>query len=204
MERCAWVKLDEPLYVSYHDEEWGVPIYDDQKLFEMLCLEGAQAGLNWLTILKRREGYRAAFDGFDVEKILRYDEAKLAALKEDERIIRNRLKIASVVKNAKSYQTIQQQHGSFANYIWSFVDGQPIINHWERTEDVPATTELSDRMSKQLKKDGFKFVGSTICYAFMQAVGMVNDHTINCHCYHKRSNNEMFNLQNNLNMRLPD
>ncbi|WP_274307121.1 DNA-3-methyladenine glycosylase I [Solibacillus daqui] len=185
MERCAWVKLDEPVYVKYHDEEWGVPVYDDQKLFEMLCLEGAQAGLNWLTILKRREGYRAAFDGFDVEKILNYDDAKLAVLKEDERIIRNRLKIASVVTNAKSYINMQQKHGSFANYIWSFVDGKPIINHWERIEDVPATTEISDRMSKQLKKDGFKFVGSTICYAFMQAVGMVNDHTKNCHCYQK-------------------
>ncbi|MCH7322051.1 DNA-3-methyladenine glycosylase I [Solibacillus sp. MA9] len=185
MERCAWVKLDEPVYVKYHDEEWGVPVYDDQKLFEMLCLEGAQAGLNWLTILKRREGYRAAFDGFDVEKILHYDDAKLAALKEDERIIRNRLKIASVVTNAKSYINMQQKHGSFANYIWSFVDGKPIINHWARIEDVPATTEISDRMSKQLKKDGFKFVGSTICYAFMQAVGMVNDHTKNCHCYQK-------------------
>lgn len=185
MERCAWVNLNEPIYVKYHDEEWGVAVYDDQHLFEMLCLEGAQAGLSWLTILKRREGYRAAFDHFDVEKILRYDEQKLAELKEDVRIIRNRLKIASVVTNAQSYKKIQQQHGSFAHYIWSFVEGRPIINHWASAQEVPVTTEISDRMSKQLKKDGFKFVGSTICYSFMQAVGMVNDHTVNCHCYEK-------------------
>ena len=184
MERCAWLKLDEPIYVAYHDEEWGVPIYDDQQLFEMLCLEGAQAGLSWLTILKRREGYRAAFDNFDVHKIVQYDDAKLAALKEDERIIRNRLKIASVVTNAKSYLNMQQQHGSFSNYIWSFVDGQPIQNHWHSIKDVPVTTEISDRMSKQLKKDGFKFIGSTICYSFMQAVGMVNDHTTTCFWVH--------------------
>lgn len=183
MERCSWVKLTEPIYVKYHDEEWGIPVFDDQQLFEMLCLEGAQAGLNWLTILKRREGYRQAFDYFDVEKIVQYDEAKLEALKQDERIIRNRLKIASVVTNAKSYVNIQQKHGSFSNYIWSFVEHKPIINRWERIEDVPVTTEISDRMSKQLKKDGFKFVGSTICYAYMQAVGLVNDHTTNCFCY---------------------
>ncbi|WP_341320217.1 DNA-3-methyladenine glycosylase I [Solibacillus sp. FSL H8-0523] len=183
MERCSWVKLTEPIYVKYHDEEWGIPVFDDQQLFEMLCLEGAQAGLNWLTILKRREGYRQAFDYFDVEKIVQYDEAKLEALKQDERIIRNRLKIASVVTNAKSYVNIQQKHGSFSNYIWSFVEHKPIINRWERIEDVPVTTEISDRMSKQLKKDGFKFVGSTICYAYMQAVGLVKDHTTNCFCY---------------------
>ncbi|MER1958127.1 MAG: DNA-3-methyladenine glycosylase I [Solibacillus sp.] len=183
MERCSWVKLTEPIYVKYHDEEWGIPVFDDQQLFEMLCLEGAQAGLNWLTILKRREGYRQAFDYFDVEKIVQYDDAKLEDLKQDERIIRNRLKIASVVTNAKSYDNIQQKHGSFSNYIWSFVEHKPIINRWERIEDVPVTTEISDRMSKQLKKDGFKFVGSTICYAYMQAVGLVKDHTTNCFCY---------------------
>lgn len=183
MERCSWVKLTEPIYVKYHDEEWGIPVFDDQQLFEMLCLEGAQAGLNWLTILKRREGYRQAFDYFDVEKIVQYDDAKLEDLKQDERIIRNRLKIASVVTNAKSYVNIQQKHGSFSNYIWSFVEHKPIINRWERIEDVPVTTEISDRMSKQLKKDGFKFVGSTICYAYMQAVGLVKDHTTNCFCY---------------------
>ncbi|BAK16657.1 3-methyladenine DNA glycosylase [Solibacillus silvestris StLB046] len=183
MERCSWVKLDEPIYVKYHDEEWGVPVYDDRKLFEMLCLEGAQAGLSWLTILKRREGYLAAFDQFDAEKIVQYDEEKLEALRNDERIIRNRLKIKSVVTNAESFLAIQKQYGSFSNYIWSFVDGKPMINSWESFGQVPITTEISDRMSKQLKKDGFKFVGSTICYSYMQAVGMVNDHTANCHCY---------------------
>ena len=183
MERCSWVKLDEPIYVKYHDEEWGVPVYDDRKLFEMLCLEGAQAGLSWLTILKRREGYLAAFDQFDAEKIVQYDEDKLEALRNDERIIRNRLKIKSVVTNAESFLAIQKQYGSFSNYIWSFVDGKPLINSWESSVQVPITTEISDRMSKQLKKDGFKFVGSTICYSYMQAVGMVNDHTTNCHCF---------------------
>ena len=183
MERCSWVKLDEPIYVKYHDEEWGVPVYDDRKLFEMLCLEGAQAGLSWLTILKRREGYLAAFDQFDAEKIVQYDEDKLEVLRNDERIIRNRLKIKSVVTNAESFLAIQKQYGSFSNYIWSFVDGKPLINSWESSAQVPITTEISDRMSKQLKKDGFKFVGSTICYSYMQAVGMVNDHTTNCHCF---------------------
>ncbi|MEK4385849.1 DNA-3-methyladenine glycosylase I [Solibacillus sp. FSL W7-1464] len=183
MERCSWVKLDEPIYVKYHDEEWGVPVYDDRKLFEMLCLEGAQAGLSWLTILKRREGYLAAFDQFDAEKIVYYSEEKLEALRNDERIIRNRLKIKSVVTNAESFLAIKKQYGSFSDYIWSFVDGKPIINAWASFEQVPVTTEISDRMSKQLKKDGFKFVGSTICYSYMQAVGMVNDHTTNCHCF---------------------
>lgn len=152
MERCSWVKLDEPIYVKYHDEEWGVPVYDDRKLFEMLCLEGAQAGLSWLTILKRREGYLAAFDQFDAEKIVQYDEEKLEALRNDERIIRNRLKIKSVVTNAESFLAIQKQYGSFSDYIWSFVDGKPIINAWESPAQVPITTEISDRMSKQLKK----------------------------------------------------
>lgn len=183
MERCSWVKLDEPIYVKYHDEEWGVPVYDDRKLFEMLCLEGAQAGLSWLTILKRREGYLAAFDHFDAEKIVQYGEEKLEALRNDERIIRNRLKIKSVVTNAENFLVIQKRYGSFSDYIWSFVDGKPIINSWESTAQVPITTETSDRMSKQLKKDGFKFVGSTICYSYMQAVGMVNDHTTNCRCF---------------------
>lgn len=183
MERCSWVKLDEPIYVKYHDEEWGVPVYDDRKLFEMLCLEGAQAGLSWLTILKRREGYLAAFDQFEAEKIVQYDEEKLEALRNDERIIRNRLKIKSVVTNAECFLSIQKQYGSFSNYIWSFVDHKPVINSWESFEQVPVTTETSDRMSKQLKKDGFKFIGSTICYSYMQAVGMVNDHTTNCHCF---------------------
>ena len=185
MERCSWVKLDEPIYVKYHDEEWGVPVYDDRKLFEMLCLEGAQAGLSWLTILKRREGYLASFDQFDAEKIVQYDEEKLEALRNDDRIIRNRLKIKSVVTNAESFLAIQKQYGSFSNYIWSFVDGKPLTNSWESSEQVPVTTEISDRMSKQLKKEGFKFIGSTICYSYMQAVGMVNDHTANCHCFNR-------------------
>ncbi|MFJ5765534.1 DNA-3-methyladenine glycosylase I [Lysinibacillus sp. NPDC093210] len=182
MKRCEWVKLDEPLYVDYHDKEWGVPVYDDQHLFEMLCLEGAQAGLSWWTILQKREGYREAFDKFDASKIVTYTEDKLAELKEDQRIVRNKLKIASVVTNAQAFLKVQQQHKSFSNYIWSFVDHQPIVNNWATIAEVPATTELSERMSKQLKKDGFKFVGSTICYSFMQAVGMVNDHIVECGC----------------------
>ncbi|GGG28462.1 DNA-3-methyladenine glycosylase [Lysinibacillus alkalisoli] len=182
MKRCAWVKLNEPLYVAYHDHEWGVPLYDDQKLFEMLCLEGAQAGLSWWTVLQKREGYRLAFDNFDVNKIVQYTDEKLASLKEDESIIRNKLKIASVVTNAKAYLRIEEQYGSFSKYIWSFVNHQPIINEFTTIAEVPVTTEISDKMSKQLKKDGFKFVGSTICYSFMQAVGMVNDHTLDCVC----------------------
>ncbi|MFJ7662491.1 DNA-3-methyladenine glycosylase I [Lysinibacillus sp. NPDC097162] len=182
MKRCEWVKLDEPLYVDYHDKEWGVPVYDDQHLFEMLCLEGAQAGLSWWTILQKREGYREAFDKFDASIIVTYTEDKLAELKEDQRIVRNKLKIASVVTNAQAFLKIQQQHKSFSDYIWSFVDHQPIVNNWATIAEVPATTELSERMSKQLKKDGFKFVGSTICYSFMQAVGMVNDHIVDCGC----------------------
>lgn len=181
MNRCAWVKLDEPLYVDYHDTEWGVPVYDDQQLFEMICLEGAQAGLSWWTILQKREGYRQAFDKFDATKIVLYTEEKLAALREDSRIVRNKLKIASVVTNAQAFLRIQEKHGSFSHYIWSFVDHKPIHNHWPTITDVPVTTPISDKMSKQLKKDGFKFVGSTICYSFMQAVGMVNDHTQDCY-----------------------
>ncbi|WP_341299414.1 DNA-3-methyladenine glycosylase I [Lysinibacillus sp. FSL H8-0500] len=182
MTRCAWVKLEEPLYVDYHDKEWGVPVYEDQLLFEMLCLEGAQAGLSWWTILQKREGYREAFDQFDATKIVHYTEEKLAELQQDTRIVRNKLKIASVVTNAKAFLRIQEQYGSFSDYIWEFVEHQPIINEWTSIAEVPATTVLSERMSKQLKKDGFKFVGSTICYSFMQAVGMVNDHTVDCCC----------------------
>lgn len=185
MKRCDWVKLDEPLYVEYHDKEWGVPVYDDQHLFEMLCLEGAQAGLSWWTILQKREGYREAFDQFDVEKIIHYTADKLEELQQDTRIVRNKLKIASVVTNAKAYLQIQEKHGSFSHYLWSFVDHKPLINEWASIQEVPVTTEISDRMSKQLKKDGFKFIGSTICYSFMQAVGMVNDHTTDCCCRQK-------------------
>ncbi|OCX54938.1 DNA-3-methyladenine glycosylase [Lysinibacillus sp. AR18-8] len=185
MKRCDWVKLDEPLYVEYHDKEWGVPVYDDQHLFEMLCLEGAQAGLSWWTILQKREGYREAFDQFDVGKIIHYTADKLEELQQDTRIVRNKLKIASVVTNAKAYLQIQEKHGSFSDYIWGFVDYKPVMNEWASIKEVPVTTEISDRMSKQLKKDGFKFIGSTICYSFMQAVGMVNDHTTDCCCRQK-------------------
>lgn len=180
MKRCMWVRTKEPLYVEYHDKEWGVPVYDDRILFEMLCLEGAQAGLSWWTILQKRENYRNAFDQFEAEKIVQYTDEKLQSLIENPGIIRNKMKIHSVVTNAKAFLKIQQEHGSFSSYIWSFVDNNPIINNWETAKDVPASNEISDKMSKQLKRDGFKFVGSTICYSYMQAVGMVNDHTLEC------------------------
>ncbi|WP_338448750.1 DNA-3-methyladenine glycosylase I [Niallia oryzisoli] len=182
MKRCAWV-TDEPLYIEYHDQEWGVPVYDDRMLFEMLCLEGAQAGLSWWTILQKRENYRKAFDHFDAEKIVQYSDEKLEALREDKGIVRNKLKIQSVVTNAKAFLRIQEEYGSFSDYIWGFVDHKPIVNQWKTKEEVPVTNELSDKMSKQLKKVGFKFVGSTICYSYMQAVGMINDHTLDCFCH---------------------
>lgn len=183
IKRCAWAKEKNPLYVAYHDKEWGVPVYDDRLLFEMLCLEGAQAGLSWWTILQKRENYRDAFDQFEAEKIVMYTDEKLQSLLEDKGIVRNRMKIQSVVTNAKTFLKIQREYGSFSSYIWSFVDNKPIINNWETEKEVPTSNEISDRMSKKLKKDGFKFVGSTICYSFMQAVGMVNDHTIECFCH---------------------
>lgn len=183
MKRCTWVKVDEDLYVEYHDKEWGIPVYDDRKLFEMLCLEGAQAGLSWWTILQKRENYRDAFDQFDAEKIVTYTDEKVQSLRENAGIVRNQLKIKSVITNAKSYLDIQKEYGSFSNYIWGFVDHEPIINHWKTAEDVPVSSEISEKMSKQLKKDGFKFVGGTICYAYMQAVGMLNDHTVDCFCH---------------------
>jgi DNA-3-methyladenine glycosylase I len=183
MKRCAWVATKEPLYIEYHDKEWGVPVYDDRTLFEMLCLEGAQAGLSWWTILQKRENYRKAFDHFDAEKIITYSEEKLQSLLGDPGIVRNRLKIQSVVTNAQAFLRIQKEYGSFSNYIWSFVDHKPIIHNWETVKEVPATSGISDTMSKRLKKDGFKFVGSTICYSYMQAVGMVNDHTLECFCH---------------------
>ncbi|AZV43050.1 DNA-3-methyladenine glycosylase [Peribacillus asahii] len=180
MKRCMWVKTKEPLYMEYHDKEWGVPVYDDKILFEMLCLEGAQAGLSWWTVLQKRENYRSAFDQFEAEKIVQYTDEKLQLLIENQGIIRNKMKIYSVVTNAKAFLKIQQEYGSFSSYIWSFVDNKPIINNWETAKDVPTSNEISDKMSKQLKRDGFKFVGSTICYSYMQAVGMVNDHTLEC------------------------
>ncbi len=179
--RCDWAKND--LAIHYHDTEWGVPLHDDQRLFEFLILEGAQAGLSWDTILRKRENYRLAFDNFDAEKIARYDEAKCAELLTNEGIIRNRLKIASAVRNAKSYLEIKEEFGSFDKYIWQFVNGKPILNAWENINQVPALTSISDAMSKDLKKRGFNFVGSTIMYAFMQATGMVNDHLVSCFRY---------------------
>lgn len=183
-KRCDWV-TKEQLYIDYHDKEWGVPVFDDRLLFEMLCLEGAQAGLSWWTILQKRQNYKEAFDNFDAEKIVGYTDEKIQSLLENPGIVRNRLKIHSVITNAQAFLKKKEEHGSFSNYIWSFVNHEPNVNHWRSIKDVPATTELSDRMSKQLKKDGFKFVGSTICYSFMQAVGMVNDHTLECFRHHE-------------------
>lgn len=177
--RCGWVNTDL-LYVAYHDKEWGVPVYDDRKLFEMLCLEGAQAGLSWYTILQRREGYRIAFDGFDPAVIAAYDEAKQAELVQDARIIRNRAKVKAFVQNANVFLQVQAEFGSFSAYIWQFVGGVPKVNCPATLKEVPAETEESRAMSKALKKRGFKFVGPTICYAFMQACGLVNDHTVDC------------------------
>ncbi|WP_246939474.1 DNA-3-methyladenine glycosylase I [Bacillus pinisoli] len=184
MERCGWV-TEDPIYIDYHDHEWGVPVHDDRLLFELLNLEGAQAGLSWITILKKRENYRQAFDGFNPEIIVTYDEKKIEELFQNEGIVRNRLKIKAVVGNAHAYFKVLEEFGSFSVYIWSFVNGKPIQNHFESLAEVPATTSISDKLSKDLKKRGFKFVGSTICYAFMQAVGMVNDHVVSCHCYKK-------------------
>lgn len=178
--RCEWC-LSHPLYIEYHDQEWGVPLYDDQKLFEFLILEGAQAGLSWLTVLKKREGYRLLFDNFDPNKIARYDEQKIAELKQDARIIRNDLKIRAAIGNAQAFLKIVDSGQSFSDYVWQFVDGQVVQNRYNSLDELPALTEVSDRMSKTLKKDGFKFVGSTICYAFMQATGMVNDHVRECY-----------------------
>lgn len=177
--RCAWVS-DDPIYIDYHDSEWGKPIYDDRLLFEFLILEGAQAGLSWLTILKRRENYRLCFDHFKAEKIASYDASTYKKLLANPGIIRNRLKIQSVITNAQAYLTVKQEFPKFSDYIWQFVDGKPIQNEWKNHKEVPANTILSDKMSKDLKKRGFKFVGTTICYAFMQAVGMVNDHLTCC------------------------
>ena len=179
--RCGWAR--NPLMVVYHDTEWGVPQHDDAALFEFLILEGAQAGLSWDTILRKRDNYRAAFDGFDPERVARYRESKLAKLLENAGIIRNRLKIASAVKNAKALLAVRKEFGSFDAYVWQFTGGQPRTNSWPSLKKVPASTPESDAMSKDLRKRGFNFVGSTICYAFMQAVGMVNDHVVGCFRY---------------------
>ena len=177
--RCGWVN-DDPLYVSYHDDEWGVPVRDDRRLFEMLLLEGAQAGLSWYTILKKREAYRRAFDGFDPERIARYDETKIAALLQDAGIVRNRLKVRAAVGNARAWLDLREADGGFSDFLWEFSGGAPVVNAWRRLEDVPAATPASEAMSKGLRRCGFRFVGPTICYAFMQAVGMVNDHVTSC------------------------
>ncbi|NIM90870.1 MAG: DNA-3-methyladenine glycosylase I [Candidatus Aminicenantes bacterium] len=177
--RCAW-GTEDPLYLEYHDQEWGVSIHDDQKLFEFLVLEGAQAGLSWSTILKKRENFRKAFDNFDAKKIARYDEKKIQQLLLDEEIIRNRRKIEAAIQNARTFLDVQEEFGSFDAYIWQFVGGKPRPNAWKTLKDIPSQTQESEAMSKDLTKRGFKFVGPTICYAFMQAVGMVNDHTIDC------------------------
>lgn len=182
IHRCEWCGSD-PLYVAYHDEEWGVPVHDDRLLFEFLILEGAQAGLSWSTILKKRENYRKAFDDFSVERIARYTDADKQRLLSDAGIVRNRLKIDSAIRNARGVLEVREEYGSLDSYLWSFVDGRPIQNAWSSMSDLPASTALSVRMSKDLKRRGFNFVGSTICYAFMQAVGMVNDHTTGCFRY---------------------
>jgi DNA-3-methyladenine glycosylase I len=177
-ERCGWAR--EELMIAYHDKEWGVPVHDDRALFEFLVLEGAQAGLSWSTILKKRDNYRKAFDRFDARKIARYDESRVAALLGNPGIVRNRLKVRAAVKNANAYLSVQKEFGSFDAYIWQFVNGKPLRNRWRTMEDVPARTNQSDAMSKDLIKRGFTFAGSTICYAFMQATGMVNDHLLGC------------------------
>ncbi len=178
-KRCAWPGED-PLYVAYHDDEWGVPVHDDRRLFEFLVLEGAQAGLSWITILRKRDNYRRAFDGFDPAKVARYGEPKIRSLLADAGIVRNRAKITSAIKNARAFLDVCEEHGSFAAYQWRFVDGKPKQNRWREMKEIPARTPESDAFSKDLKRRGFSFVGSTIIYAHMQAVGMVNDHVVGC------------------------
>lgn len=184
IKRCAWAGNDEQM-IHYHDTEWGIPVTDDQKLFEYFVLDAFQAGLSWKTILHKRENFRNAFDEFDPEKIALYDSDKVNTLLQNSGIIRNRLKIQATINNARRYKEIVEEQGSFSDYIWSFVDGSPILNKWQYMQEVPATSGISDRMSKDLKKKGFKFVGSTICYAFMQAAGLVNDHTTDCFRYNQ-------------------
>ena len=181
--RCSWV-TDDQLVVHYHDKEWGVPVRNDRHLFGLIILEGAQAGLNWLTILRRREAYREAFAEFDPERVARFDGRKITALMRDERIIRNRKKIESAVNNARAYLSLREQGETLSNFMWRFVDGEPIVNHWKSISQIPASTSESDAMSKAMKKAGFTFFGTTICYAHMQAAGMVNDHLVSCFRYH--------------------
>ena len=183
--RCAWVPPENDIYIRYHDTEWGVPIHDDRLLFEFLVLEGFQAGLSWLTVLKKRENFRKAFDDFNPLKINRYTDEKISELMSNAGIIRNGLKIKATISNAKAFLNIVEKYGSFDSYIWQFVAGKPIKNHWKTEDEIPVSTPVSDKMSRDLKQRGFKFVGSTICYAHMQATGMVNDHTVNCFRYHE-------------------
>jgi len=185
VQRCGWVNLNNPRYVTYHDQEWGVPCHDETRLFEMLNLEGAQAGLSWETVLNKRETYRAAFDQWDAEKIARYDDAKLASLLADPGIVRNRLKVAATITNAKSYLRLRDEVGGLDPFLWAYVDGQPVRNQWQSLGQAPAKTPLSDQLSKDLAKRGFKFVGSTIIYAYLQGIGIVNDHVVACHCHGK-------------------
>lgn len=180
--RCAWAGTD-PLYVAYHDREWGVPVHDDRILFEFLILEGAQAGLSWITILRKRENYRAAYDHFDPQKVARYGDDKVAELLANPGIVRNRLKVAASIGNARAFLAVQEEFGSFDAYIWRFVGGRPKVNTWKSLAEIPAFTPESDALSKDLKQRNFRFVGSTICYAHMQATGMVNDHIVDCFCY---------------------
>jgi DNA-3-methyladenine glycosylase I len=180
LERCPWC-LGHPLYLDYHDLEWGVPVHEDRALFEFVTLEGAQAGLSWLTILRKREGYRAAFDGFDPERVARYGADKIAELLSNPGIVRNGAKLAAAITNAQAFLAVQATHGSFDRFIWAFVDGAPIQNAWQRLDQLPASTPLAERISKELKRLGFRFVGPTIVYAHMQATGMVNDHLVSCY-----------------------
>jgi len=181
-DRCPWPK-DDQLMITYHDKEWGAPVHDDHKLFEFMVLDAFQAGLSWKTILHRREGFRKAFDNFDYKKIAKYNESKYNKLLSDESIIRNRMKIKATIENAKAFIEVQKEFGSFDKYIWQFVKGKPIVNKWRSIAEVPPSSKESDVMSKDMKKRGFKFVGTTICYAFMQAAGLVNDHIVSCHRY---------------------
>jgi DNA-3-methyladenine glycosylase I len=184
--RCRWAPADDAAYTAYHDKEWGVPVHDDRRLFEFLILEGAQAGLSWSTILHKRENYRKAFARFDAKKVAKFSRKDVARLMKDAGIVRNRLKIESSISNARAFLEVMKEFGSFDAYIWSFVGGKPLLNRWRTGAHVPASTEISDKMSKDLKKRGFRFVGSTICYAFMQATGMVNDHSTTCFRHKRR------------------
>jgi DNA-3-methyladenine glycosylase I len=192
--RCAWAGND-PLYCEYHDREWGVPVHDDRILFEMLTLEGAQAGLSWITILRKRQNYREAFDGFNYRKIARYGTSKVRELLRNEGIVRNRAKIESTISNARAFLLIREEFGSFDNYLWGFVGGKQTVNRWKNLKALPARTEISDALSRDLKRRGFRFVGSTICYAFMQAVGVVNDHTVDCYRYRHSGGKRRWRLQ---------